>query len=71
MDAELDVLKARLDEADADARLAIKRKLDAARHRRKVAGSRLVELEQAAETQWTRMKAGVEGAMAELRKSLD
>ena len=58
--AEIDVLSAKADQAEASARAEYHKQLEALRSKRDAARSKLGELESAGESAWQDLKAGVE-----------
>ncbi len=68
--AEIDKLKARAEQADADTRVAYNRQIQDLEAKREATEQRMQELRQASEDAWTDMKAGVEAAFDELSQSV-
>lgn len=58
--AEIDALKAKADQAEAEARSEYHKQLEALRSKRDEARGKLNELESAGESAWQDLKAGVE-----------
>ena len=58
--AEIDVLSAKADQAEASARVEYHKQLEALRSKRDAARRKLGELESAGESAWQDLKAGVE-----------
>lgn len=66
--AEIDKLKAKASEADADARLEVRERIDALQEQVEEGRSRLEELAESGEDAWESFKGGVESAWESLKK---
>lgn len=64
--SEMDRLKAKASEADADARIEYEKQMDNLKEKQKEAAARLNELRDAGSEAWDEMKSGVEKAAREL-----
>ena len=69
--AEIDVLSAKADVAEAEARARYLAQIESLRNKRSDAGRRLDELKSAGEGAWHDMKAGVESAWSALAEAVD
>ena len=70
-DAEVDKLKARSDQVNADAREKYDEQLRAMRANRDAAHKKLQEIRVASESAWQHMQAGVDAAWASMKSALD
>lgn len=68
--AEIERLKAKADAANADAKIAYYEEIDALRKEQLEAQERLHELQNAGETAWEDLKAGVESAWDSLEHAV-
>ena len=68
--AEIDKLKARADKAEADARLDYYEQIEELRAMQDDAKKRLVELQQASDSAWQDLKAGLDSAFDSLGSAL-
>lgn len=68
--AELDGLKARAKEADADARIELNNEIDNLKVKKRAAEDKLQEFRSAGEDAWEDLKHGMEGALAALDKAV-
>lgn len=69
--AEIDVLSAKADVAEAEARANYLKQIESLRNKRSDARQRLDELKSAGEGAWQDMKAGVESAWSALGDAVD
>ena len=69
--AKIDVLKAKVDKAQADKRAKYYEKIDTLNSKQKAAASKLKELRQAGEGAWDDVKAGMEKAWKDLKTSVE
>ena len=67
--ARLEVMKARLDEAELEGRLEFHKQLEASQRQHEVACRHLDELKQSGEEAWRALKAGVETVWKDLTPS--
>lgn len=70
-DAEIDKVKARADEAEADAKIDYRRQLEEMRAQRDKAETRLEELRQASDAAFEDMKSGFEKAWDDISSAFD
>lgn len=70
-DSEIEGLKAKAMEANADARIAIEEQIVAVERQQKEAQQKLDELRQANEDAWGDLKAGAESAWMSLGKAVE
>lgn len=68
--AEIDKLKAKADEAEADAQLEYYKQIEGLRSKQEMARDKLKELKEAAEDAWEDLKAGVDSAWDSLGETL-
>ena len=69
--AEIDRIQARINQADAEAKIEYNKQLDDLRAKRKEAEDRLEEIQQAGESSWNDLKQGLENSWEILKKSVD
>lgn len=69
--AQIDKLKAKADQADADAKLEYHKQIDSLRSKKEKASEKLNELKQAGEDAWEDMKAGIESAWDSLGDAVE
>ncbi|MDF1722824.1 MAG: hypothetical protein P1U65_19285 [Minwuia sp.] len=67
---EIDKLKARADGAEADAKIAYYQHIDKLRAEQLEAREKLSELQQASDTAWEDLKAGIENAWDDLESAM-
>ncbi len=70
-DSEIESLKAKAIEANADARIAIEEQIVAVEKQQKEAQQKLDELRQSNEDAWGDLKAGAESAWMSLEKAIE
>lgn len=68
--AKIDLLKAKADQAEADAKIDYKNRIEDIRHRKEVLQAKLKELQKASDAAWKDVKAGTERAAADLKEAL-
>ncbi len=68
--AEMDKLKAKAEQADADAKLKLNDEIDEIQAKRKVAEEKLQELKSASDDAWDDVKRGIDAATGALGASL-
>jgi len=69
--AEMDKLKAKADAAEADARIEYQKQIDRLEAQRQDALKQMKEFQEAGDSAWKDMKAGMESAWASLHESLE
>lgn len=69
--AQVDILKAKADSAEADAKLEYQKQIDDLRAKQDSARDKLDELKEAGEDAWQDLKAGIESAWDSLGSSVD
>lgn len=70
-DAEIEQMKARAEEAEADSKIEYRRQVDAMRLERDKAVTRLKELGDASDRAWDDMKSGFEKAWDDIASAFD
>ena len=68
--AKIDLLKARADQAEAEAKIEYRNRIEDLRKKRAVLQEKLNELKKASDAAWKDIKAGTEKAAADLRDAL-
>ncbi|WP_351089440.1 coiled coil domain-containing protein [Shewanella sp. S1-49-MNA-CIBAN-0167] len=68
--AEIDKLKAKADNAEADAKIEYYKQIEELRTMQKSANSKLTELKESSDGAWEELKAGMDGAWNSLGNSL-
>lgn len=71
VDARIKELTAKAENAKADARIEMQRKLDELREKRRQIDDRMDSLKNASEASWNDVKGGFERAWGELRSSVE
>ena len=69
--AEIALLKAKADKANAETRLAYYRTIETLQHKQDEAGSKLRELKSAGDEAWDELKAGAEEAWDEIKAAFN
>ena len=69
--AEIDKLRAKADEAEADAKIAYRKQIDDLRDRRDEAEAKLKEMTEAGDGAWSDMKAGFDKAWDGMAEAFD
>ena len=69
--ARMDVLKAKAEKAEADAKINYDSELESLRKRKEAAEKRLSELKNASESAWEDLKDGCEKSWQEFKSALD
>lgn len=69
--AEIDKMTAKVDEAEADAKIKYQKQLDAARKQRDAAKAKLEEIREATDDAWDDMKAGFDKAWDSISGAFD
>jgi len=69
--AEIDALKAKANQMDAEARIGLEEEIQRLRAQQKTAQAKLDELRQSGEGAWEDLKAGLETAWDTLRNAID
>jgi hypothetical protein len=68
--AEIDLLKAKADKAEADAQLDYYKQIEELRSIQQAAGEKLAKLKEASDDAWEDLKAGIESAWDSLANAL-
>jgi hypothetical protein len=68
--AKIDLLKARADQAEAEAKIEYRNRIEDLRKKREVLQEKLSELQKASDAAWKDIKTGAERAAADLRDAL-
>lgn len=68
--AEIDKLKARADEAEAESRIEYQKQLENLQEKRRAAEKKLAEVRQAGEDAWQDLKSGVQGALDSMEEAI-
>jgi hypothetical protein len=68
--AKIDLLKARADQAEADAKIEYRNRIEDLRQKKEVLQAKLRELQKASDAAWKDIRAGTERAAADLRDAL-
>ena len=68
--AEIDLLKAKADKAEADAQLDYYKQIEELRSIQEAAGEKLAKLKEASDDAWEDLKAGIESAWDSLANAL-
>ena len=68
--AKIDLLKARADQAEAEAKIEYRNRIEDIRQRKEALQAKFRELENASDAAWKDIKAGTERAAADLRDAL-
>jgi uncharacterized coiled-coil DUF342 family protein len=68
--SEIDKMKAKADKADADAKIAYYKEIDALRSKQKAAQEKLEELKAAGGDAWKDLKSGIDLALDSMAESL-
>jgi hypothetical protein len=69
--AKIDLLKAKADQAEAEAKIEYRNRIEDLRKRKEALQAKLEELKDASEAAWNDLKAGTEKAAADLRDALE
>jgi hypothetical protein len=68
--AKVDLLKARADQAEADAKIEYRNRLEDVRQKKEALQAKLSELQKTSDAAWKDIKAGTERAAADLKVAL-
>ncbi len=68
--AKIDLLKARADQAEAEAKIEYRNRIEDLRKKREVLREKLRELQKATDAAWKDIRAGTERAAADLKDAL-
>ena len=68
--AKIDVLKAKADQAEADAKIEYQNRIEDLRQKKEALQAKLSELQNASDAAWKDIKAGTERAAADLKDAL-
>ncbi len=68
--AKIDLLKARADQAEAEAKIEYRNRIEDIRQRKEALQAKFRELQNASDAAWKDIKAGTERAAADLRDAL-
>jgi len=68
--AKIDVMKAKADQAEADAKIEYQNRIEDLRQKKEALQAKLSELQNASDAAWKDIKAGTERAAADLKDAL-
>lgn len=68
--AKIDLLKAKADQTEAEAKIEYKNRIEDLRQRKEALQAKLKELQNASDAAWKEIKAGAESAAADLKDAL-
>lgn len=69
--AKIDLLKAKADQAEAEAKIEYSKRIEDLRQRKEALQAQLAELKNAGDAAWEEIKSGVEKASAELKSAVE